>query len=94
MLDGKNLQAGAVGINVGDMLAVAVKKDVKGKMEERGKANPLKTILAEKELPQKAVDKPLSGLLYFPMEKQKLKDLELIYGAKETRIAVRFKEVK
>jgi hypothetical protein len=52
--------------------------------------NPLEKLLDEKILPQKKNDKPVSGLLYFPMEKQKLKDLELLYGPKETRISLRF----
>jgi hypothetical protein len=33
----------------------------------------------------------VSGLLYFPLEKQKMKDLEFIYGGKENRISLRFK---
>ena len=34
----------------------------------------------------------MSGLLYFPMEKQKLKDLEMRYGGREeNRITLRFK---
>lgn len=53
--------------------------------------NPLEKTLDDKILPQKKTDKPVSGLLYFPMEKQKLKDLELLYGAKENRISLRFK---
>jgi hypothetical protein len=53
--------------------------------------NPLEKTLDDKILPQKKTEKPVSGLLYFPMEKQKLKDLELLYGAKENRITLRFK---
>ena len=33
----------------------------------------------------------MSGLLYFGMEKQKMKDLELNYGGKQNRITLRFK---
>ena len=53
--------------------------------------NPLEKTLDEKILPQKKTDKPVSGLLYFPMEKQKLKDLQLLYGSAENRISLRFK---
>jgi hypothetical protein len=42
-------------------------------------------------LPEKKTDQPTSGLLYFPMEQQKLKDLELTYGGRENRISMRFK---
>jgi hypothetical protein len=53
--------------------------------------NPLRKTLDDKILPQKKTDKPVSGLLYFPMEKQKLKDLQLLYGSQENRITLRFK---
>src|SRR2546423_5064120 len=43
------------------------------------KDDPMLAVLKEKMLPEKETDQPVSGLLYFPMEKQKLKDLELIY---------------
>ena len=58
---------------------------------ETKKEDPLTRLLREKALPQKKIEQPVSGLLYFPMEKQKLKDLELTYGGRENRIAVRFK---
>ena len=60
-------------------------------MKEGEKDNPLKKLLEQKILPEGALDKPVTGLLYFPMERQKLKDLELVYGAKETRIEMHFK---
>jgi hypothetical protein len=50
----------------------------------------LEKLLDQKILPEKKTDKPVSGLLYFPMEKQKLKDLSLLYGDKENRITLRF----
>jgi hypothetical protein len=53
--------------------------------------NPLKKLLAEKVLPEKKTDQAAAGLLYFPMEKQKRKDLELTYGGRENRITMVFK---
>lgn len=53
--------------------------------------NPLEKILKDKILVEQKTSQPASGLLYYPMEKQKLKDLELRYGPQETRITVRFK---
>jgi hypothetical protein len=41
-------------------------------------------------LPQVDIDTPTSGLLYFPMEKQKLKDLELIVTTPSGKIHIRF----
>lgn len=53
--------------------------------------NPLLKVLRDKALPECEITEPVSGLLYFPMEKQKLKDLELNYGGRENRITMRFK---
>jgi hypothetical protein len=57
----------------------------------RDKENPLEKVLADKILPDRKTDQPFSGLLYFPLEKQKLKDLELTYGKLENKIRLRFK---
>lgn len=43
----------------------------------------LKETLSEKALPEKQTTQPVSGLLYFPMEKKKLKDLVLFYPTPE-----------
>lgn len=55
------------------------------------KPNPLMDVLKQKILPEKETETPVSGLLYFPMEKQKLKDLELIYTTSEGKLRLRFK---
>ncbi len=58
---------------------------------ESKKDNPLTKLLEQKVLPETKTDKAVSGLLYFPMEKQKRKDLVLTYGPRENRITLRFK---
>jgi hypothetical protein len=55
------------------------------------KENPLEKTLQDKILVEQKTDKPVGGLLYYPMEKQKLKNLELRYGPQATRITLRFK---
>jgi hypothetical protein len=55
------------------------------------KDDPLKKLLEEKVLPEKKTGQAVSGLLYFPMDKQKRKDLELLYGGRENRITLKFK---
>ncbi len=55
------------------------------------KPTPLLDILKQKELPLKETGKQIRGLLYFPMEKQKLKDLELIYTTPEGKLNIRFR---
>lgn len=51
----------------------------------------LKKLLEDRVLPEKKTGQEVSGLLYFPMEKQKRKDLEFTYGPRATRIRLRFK---
>jgi hypothetical protein len=63
----------------------------KATMQNSDKDDPLETVLASRILPEGKIDQPVSGLLYFPMEQQKLKDLELTYGGRENRISMRFK---
>jgi hypothetical protein len=53
---------------------------------------PLQKMLQAKILPEKKTDKSLTGLLYFPLGKQKPKDLELIYKASDGKISLRFKQ--
>lgn len=77
------------GVNIGGGSADvdANKATVK---EGTGKETPLEKSLAAKELPEKKTDQPISGLLYFAMEKQKIKNLQLEYGGKENRIVLHF----
>jgi hypothetical protein len=52
---------------------------------------PLQKTLEAKILPEGKTEETLSGLLYFPFGKQKVKDLELTYTAADGKIALRFK---
>jgi len=61
------------------------------KMVNSEEENPLKKVLDSKILPEGKTDQAVGGLLFFPMEKQKMKDLELDFGGKENRITLRFK---
>jgi len=65
--------------------------DAKVRTGSHQKENPLMGVLRAKELPQVKTDKPVAGLLYFPMEKQKVKDLELRYNMTGDKIVMRFK---
>jgi hypothetical protein len=57
-----------------------------------GQRNPVLDVLESKILPQKEIDQPTVGLLYFPMEKQKVKDLELIVTTPTGKLSIRFKK--
>ena len=68
--------------------------NVRAKMQnaDEPKDAALEKLLTEKMLPGKKTDQTTSGLLYFALEKVKVKNLQLDYGDKENRIALRFKE--
>lgn len=86
-----------IGGNQGSILYGGVAPNVNGGVvyKDGGKspaANAQEKILTDRVLPEKKTDQPTSGLLYFSMEKQKLKDLELTYGPPgDNRITLRFK---
>ncbi|MDQ6678084.1 MAG: hypothetical protein M3Z09_12390 [Acidobacteriota bacterium] len=63
----------------------------KAKMQQDEKENPLVHTLAGKMLPEKETGETVTGLLYFPMEKQRVKDLELIYTTPSGKLSVRFR---
>ncbi len=66
--------------------------ETKGALKTAGKdVPPLQKVLEEKVLPEGKTEGTVSGLLYFPLGKQKVKDLELIYTAPDGKIAVRFR---
>jgi hypothetical protein len=90
----KGWSMGGIGMGSGGGVGSSGEGDksaVKATMQNGDKENPLKKVLDEKVLPEKKTDQPVSGLLYFPMEQQKMKDLELVYGGKENRISLKFK---
>lgn len=58
----------------------------------KSKENPLLAVLKEKILAEKEIDRPVQGLLIFPMEpKQKIKDLELTYSGPGSKLLLRFR---
>jgi len=66
--------------------------EAQGKMQNGAKGDtPLAKTLNEKMLPEKKTEAPVSGLLYFPMEKQKQKDLELWYNTPDGKLILRFR---
>ena len=86
-MPGGGIGGGGGGTDPGDVKATV-------KSGTNDKENPIEKVLAAKILPEKKTDQPVSGMLYFPMEKQKLKELELDYGGRENKIRIRFKEEK
>ena len=56
-----------------------------------GKKDPMYDVLKQKILAEKETDQPVTGLLIFNLEKQKLKDLELIYTTPQGPLKLRFR---
>jgi hypothetical protein len=67
-------------------------KTAKMQNADEPKDTALEKLLTDKMLPEKKTEQPDAGLLYFALEKVKVKNLQLDYGGKENRIALRFKE--
>lgn len=55
------------------------------------KVDPMLATLKAKVLPEKETAQPVSGLLYFPLEKQRPKDLELDYSGPAGPLKIRFR---
>jgi hypothetical protein len=99
-VEGANKKKGSSGITLGGMGAgvgagspgmVQSGKPIGATMKEAtGEKNPVLKTLQDSMLPQRDVEQPISGLLYFPMEKQKVKDLELIVTTPSGKIHIRF----
>ena len=82
---------GGMGGGMGSGGAEPVNNQVKMQNPATQKESPLEKTLQEKILVEQKTGQPVAGLLYFPMEKQKLKNLEIRYGPQESRITLRFK---
>jgi hypothetical protein len=66
--------------------------EAQGKMQTGAKGDAsMAKVLNEKILPEKKSESPVSGLLYFPMEKQKQKDLELWYNTPDGKLVLSFR---
>ena len=54
-------------------------------------SDPLLYMLKRKILAEKAVTEPVTGLLFFPMEKEKPKNLALVYTTSAGKLRFKFK---
>ena len=78
------------GGGIGNMQGVS---EAKATAQAGGKdgVSPLMTTLVKRELTQNPVSETVIGLLYFPLEKQRLKDLELLCTTPAGKLTLRFK---
>ena len=64
---------------------------VESEMRTGGEESPLVEVLDRKALPEKKIEKPATGLLYFPLEgKHKPKHLELMFRGQAGKLNIRF----
>jgi hypothetical protein len=89
---GGGIMLGGMGGGMGSSPGmVGTPKPISATMKDStGEKNPILKTLEARLLPQKEIDQPTSGLLYFPMEKQKVKDLELIVTTPAGKLNIRF----
>ncbi|HMD69828.1 MAG TPA: hypothetical protein VKF41_00710 [Bryobacteraceae bacterium] len=86
--------SGPFGIGGGGQTADTARTDpsqVKVHEEDGPKDTPLEKALAARMVPQGKTVRPAQGLLFFALEKPRMKDLQLTYGGKENRIVLRFR---
>jgi hypothetical protein len=81
---------GSAGNGAGGSTVVGTVNQDKDK-DTKGKHDPVLDLLKQKVLPDKETDGPMTGLLIFNLEKQKLKDLELVYTTPQGPLRLRFK---
>jgi hypothetical protein len=85
---------GPFGLGGGGQSADTAKTDpsqVKVHEEDGERNSPAEKALAARMVPQGKTAKPAEGLLFFALEKPRMKDLQLTYGVKEARIVLRFR---
>jgi hypothetical protein len=65
--------------------------NAKGEIKHSDKKDPMLDVLKRKLLAEKTIDEPVTGLLFFPLEKEKTKNLTLIYTTPPGKLRIRFK---
>jgi hypothetical protein len=63
----------------------------KGEIKNSDKKDPMLDVLKRKLLPEKTINETVTGLLFFPLEKEKPKNLTLVYNTPPGKLRIRFK---
>jgi hypothetical protein len=63
----------------------------KGEIKNSDQRDPMLDVLKRKILAEKSIDQTVTGLLFFPLEKEKTKNLTLIYTTTPGKLRIRFK---
>jgi len=65
--------------------------NTKAEIKESSAKDPLLDVLKRKILAEKTITEPMTGLLFFPLEKEKPKNLVLIYSTSQGKLRIRFR---
>jgi hypothetical protein len=82
---------GGIMMGGGAMGAPTAVDNTKVEMKESGEKDPMLSVLKRKILPEKTVTEPVTGLLFFPLEKEKTKHLALIYTTPAGKLRMQFR---
>jgi hypothetical protein len=79
------------GIIGGGMGSAEPPPESKTEIKNSEKRDPILDVLKRKILAEKSISAPVTGLLFFPLEKEKPKNLELIYTTPSGKLRMKFK---
>lgn len=65
--------------------------NTKVEVKENAEKDPMLSVLKRKILPEKTVSEPVTGLLFFPLDKEKPKHLALIYTTPTGKLRMQFR---
>ncbi|HZL57808.1 MAG TPA: hypothetical protein VFC21_12025 [Bryobacteraceae bacterium] len=82
---------GGIMMGGGGMGTAEPPPEAKTEIKNSEKKDPMLDLLKRKILAEKAVGEPVTGLLFFPLEKEKPKNLELIYTTPSGKLRMKFK---
>ena len=82
---------GGIMMGGGGMGAPTIQDNTKVTVKEDTEKDPLLAMLKRKILAEKTITEPVTGLLFFPLEKEKPKNLALIYTTPAGKLRFKFK---
>jgi hypothetical protein len=82
---------GLGGIYMGGMGSAEPPPEGKAEIKNSEKKDPMLDTLKRKILAEKTITQPVTGLLFFPLEKEKPKSLELTYTTPDGKLRMKFR---
>jgi hypothetical protein len=82
---------GGVMMGGGGMGSAEPPPESKTEIKNSDKRDPILDVLKRKILAEKSISAPVTGLLFFPLEKEKPKNLELIFTTPSGKLRMKFK---